>query len=585
MWTTFHSDYTDELHEYLGRIRAGEIEEIDLSGLGSDWHRQCDTSCNTCVKKRLFSALKERADLEPAERSNVTLLNLTGCDVSSADLKQLLDTSHGLTSLLVITLDHCKLDKKCVDNLMTGMMQAYKQSTVQKLELKNCSLSSASVDLLTDLLHKSIEHLTLAQNMMDTECSIQVFRRLVSYDKLRYLDLSDNILSDDVAESLGQLLEGARGLEELYLDRCGLGLRCTSTLGKSLINSNTLKRLHISGNNLSNKGVANIADAFTPSVYQDPVRPTDASTRRPRLNSTVTDLNLSWNRIGLEGAKKIGECFTVKVVSGTAYHNALDTLCLYGNAITCDSTESLCRHIGGHLTLKVLDLGNNSIGNVGMTHISKMLCENKTLTSLSLRSNCIKAPGCRPLVTALTANKTLTSLDLTDNCITLFDPSKSMAEVAMDALSSMRSGDMQRRKRRRKHKKRYHRYRVHKEKKRMTASEKAARQHEKKEDQKGAKHIADWILSIRPGDTAVKEILLTNNPINDEGKWALEYALMASAAGSEMHLGMEETVPGAEGLEESFSALNTYPSSSDESSSCSSCSSCGDSASSSSDSD
>ena len=127
------------------------------------------------------------------------------------------------------------------------------------------------------------------------------------------------------------------------------------------------------------------------------------------VNSTLTNLDLSENSLGDEGATSLSQALKV--------NSTLTNLDLRGNSIGAEGATSLAQALKVNSTLTTLDLGWNSIGAEGATSIAQALKVNSTLTNLDLGSNRIGAEGATSLSQALTVNSTLTNLDLTGNRI------------------------------------------------------------------------------------------------------------------------------------------------------------------------
>ena len=124
-------------------------------------------------------------------------------------------------------------------------------------------------------------------------------------------------------------------------------------------------------------------------------------------NSGITNLNLSLNNIGHDGAKFL----FVGLRANTTILN------LRGNEISDPGAASLAGAISGNRTLTNLNLGFNCISDSGATSLSKALSNNSTLTNLDLSANDIGITGATSLSEALSNNLTLTDLNLSVNKI------------------------------------------------------------------------------------------------------------------------------------------------------------------------
>ena len=127
------------------------------------------------------------------------------------------------------------------------------------------------------------------------------------------------------------------------------------------------------------------------------------------VNTTLTDLDLSWNGIGDNGARSLSEALQV--------NTTLTDLDLSGNGIGASGAGFLSKALLMNATLSDLDLSGNGIGDSGADSLSEALTVNATLTHLNLSLNEIDASGVGSLSKALKENTKLTDLNLSENLI------------------------------------------------------------------------------------------------------------------------------------------------------------------------
>lgn len=97
--------------------------------------------------------------------------------------------------------------------------------------------------------------------------------------------------------------------------------------------------------------------------------------------------------------------------------NSLVYLSLPGNLIDDDLVGTLCKGLMINKTITQLDLSHNKIGQVGARKIAKYLLNSNILTHLNLCDNNIANEGSRYLCQALKVNTSLVSLNLKLNRI------------------------------------------------------------------------------------------------------------------------------------------------------------------------
>jgi len=127
------------------------------------------------------------------------------------------------------------------------------------------------------------------------------------------------------------------------------------------------------------------------------------------LKSTklVTQLDLTGNKIGDEGAKALAEVLKTKVV--------LNEINLGKNNIGNEGAKGIGEALAVNTTLACLDLRDNRVGNEGIKAISRALKVNKTLIQLDMRSNKVGCEGITAISEVLKTNNKLEKLNLSGN--------------------------------------------------------------------------------------------------------------------------------------------------------------------------
>ena len=117
-----------------------------------------------------------------------------------------------------------------------------------------------------------------------------------------------------------------------------------------------------------------------------------------KVNETLTNLNLSYTRIGDAGAASIAEAIKV--------NNTLTNLNLSDNGISDTGARSFADAIKVNKMLANLNLSVNHISDDGATSIVDAIKVSKTLTNLNLSSNYISDAGARFIGEAIKAKET-----------------------------------------------------------------------------------------------------------------------------------------------------------------------------------
>ena len=170
-----------------------------------------------------------------------------------------------------------------------------------------------------------------------------------------------DVLSSRECYQLVNILCANSFLSDVNLEGKYLAPECASALAILLFKNFTLKTLQLQKNELGPIGATIIADALSSAVCN------------------ITELNLSLNDIGFEGAK----------------------------SVSLELKKNRC--------IKTLYLGGNGIGSAGAATLAEALICNTTLTQLYLGLNEIDHWGGEALAEALKLNRTLELLNLSNN--------------------------------------------------------------------------------------------------------------------------------------------------------------------------
>ena len=159
---------------------------------------------------------------------------------------------------------------------------------------------------------------------------------------------------------------------------------------EALTANTTLTNLDLSGNRIGASGAASLSDAI-------------------KVDTVLTNLDLSLNGIGDSGAASLSDAIKVNTV--------LTNLDLSGNRIGASGASFLSDAIKVNTVLTNLDLSGNEIGDSGAGFLSDAIKVNTVLTNLNLSGNGIGDSGAASLSDAIKVNTVLTNLNLSGNRI------------------------------------------------------------------------------------------------------------------------------------------------------------------------
>ena len=188
---------------------------------------------------------------------------------------------------------------------------------------------------------------------------------------------------------------------------------------RDLVNNTTLKELDLSWNDICLDWVKTISEGLknnsTLTVFKligNDIKDDGAKVISKALegNTTLKELDLSWNFIGDKGAVAISRVL-----------EALTKLNLSYNAICYDGAKALADTLKNNTTLKTLNLGYNHIGDEGAKEILEALKEKEesTLAELNLSGNKIGDEGAEVIADFIRSNGTLRKLGLGENNISV----------------------------------------------------------------------------------------------------------------------------------------------------------------------
>ncbi|KJE94346.1 hypothetical protein CAOG_005004 [Capsaspora owczarzaki ATCC 30864] len=189
-------------------------------------------------------------------------------------------------------------------------------------------------------------------------------------------------------------------------------------IAEALKVNTTLTQLDLSDDKIGDVGAQAIAEALKVNTTliqlhlhgnQIGDAGTQALAEALKVNTTLTQLHLQRNQIGHVGAQAIAEALKV--------NTALIQLHLQRNQIGHVGAQAIAEALKVNPTLTQVNLHSNRVGDAGAQAIAEALKVNTTLTQLDLFSNEIGDAGAQAIADAVKGNTTLTQLDLSSNKI------------------------------------------------------------------------------------------------------------------------------------------------------------------------
>ena len=267
-----------------------------------------------------------------------------------------------------IDLSYCELDQISCSAL--GYLLEQCQGPLKFVRLAGCDIGDEGCRILLNSLlshhdnsYSSEFELNLLSNDITDKSSSLIASLLSSNYPITKLDVGYNKLSSST-DIIFKSLHLNTVLTELLLGSTSLRSSDMQSLGQMLTSNNTLSVMDISCNAIGPDGCQYLADC-----------------RNNSLNKVI----MSWCKLGVSGADKIGIMLC---------QSSITYVDLGSNSIGDVGVEKLIEHLKYNKTIKHLGLWNNDITSNGAYHLRKLFSLNHTtVNSIQLGYNPLKDEG------------------------------------------------------------------------------------------------------------------------------------------------------------------------------------------------
>ena len=232
--------------------------------------------------------------------------------------------------------------------------------------------------------NRTMMTLEIEHNNIGDEGTEALVEALKTNNILMTLNLSDNTIGDKGANALVEVLKTNNILKTLNLGNNTIGDEAT----KALVDTK-LTKLYLYNNNISSEGAIALAEVLGKNKllrtldiggnYNMGLEGIKAFAKALITNTTLTELNLSDNKISDEGGKALAEALKI--------NTTLTTLIILKNFISNEGAKAIAEVLKTNTTLTKIDLGENHIGVEGVDALVNALKRNTTLTTLILYDN------------------------------------------------------------------------------------------------------------------------------------------------------------------------------------------------------
>jgi Ran GTPase-activating protein (RanGAP) involved in mRNA processing and transport len=270
--------------------------------------------------------------------------------------------------------------------------------------------------------NKSLTKLEVVNNHICDEGIERLGLGMKANGTIEELNLSGNQFTEIGAHSLARAIEYNSTVTCLNLQGNFIGPKGASYLGLALKDNVSITNLNIAGNKIGDEGVSRFAACLsgeecvlqTLNLNNNKMTADGLSYLGKYMtsNQSLTELSLSGNKVGPEGAKVLS-----KLLSHSG--SCISSLELVRCDIRAQGAYDIASGLENNKQLRILNLRGNGLGDKGMTHLSKALEVNPFLTDLNLQSNELEmgAEAGTSLSRMLQVNESLHDLNLSFNSI------------------------------------------------------------------------------------------------------------------------------------------------------------------------
>ena len=292
----------------------------------------------------------------------------------------------------------------------------------QNTMLKTLKLSSNSVFQDGTLLHAQsisscLEYLDFSKCDLFELQMIKIARQLLQVSTLKCLDISYNILSDNVAIEIASVITCNPFLERINLSSCELSGSQMIEVARALKCLSRLKYFDISYNNITDEAAIKLASALTANSSLEIFNLSNCGLFTSTVFTKAFNKAISFLRVLDIGYNKLIESSVDEIVSVIISNPLLQHL----NLANCELSElqiiTLCKALQRISLLTFLDISHNEVTREAANELVTVLMNNKLLQHLNF-SACNFQEDTLMLVADSLMYVTLVSFDVSYNIVT-----------------------------------------------------------------------------------------------------------------------------------------------------------------------
>ena len=283
------------------------------------------------------------------------------------------------------------------------MAPALRKSSLVRLDLINCNLTSGDFESVAQLLKKvpCLVSLGLSRNEIGVSDAKALSAAMAKHKALSFVDLSECGLgkSEDV---LPLLLKGSKKLNGLDLSGNKFETKSLVLIAKFLSTHKAITVLNLEGIEIGKESVA----AFNKAVEK---------------NKTLEELNLTFTEITL----------STSIQRSLVLNDTLLHIDLSQNKLMMDAQKSIIKHVKRNPPLSILSLRECSLSSKSAEGLCNALKRNTNLAHLDIEYNKFNDKSVPFFVDALRNNSTLLTLQMTGNNLKVHTGRKELIKRAL----------------------------------------------------------------------------------------------------------------------------------------------------------
>ena len=367
--------------------------------------------------------------------STLTELNLSSNKITDEGTKRLAEAIKVITTLQSLDISHNALS----DVGMSSISDYLKfNSTLFKLNLSSNEISDKGAKRLAEAIqvNTTLQELNISKNWISKKGVMRIVEACTIKRTLHKLVCTHNNLSKSGLAVINEYIRKENAVQIFEASWNSLSSKYNQLAFKTTFESLCIKKelLPDYDESCSNSllGYYNMEKLWYVDKIIDPkyvrkflqcslddvqsVNVIDATMTNDQMSifcdclmnkSTLTELNLSSNKITDEGTKRLAEA--IKVIT------TLQSLDISHNALSDVGMSSISDYLKFNSTLFKLNLSSNEISDKGAKRLAEAIQVNTTLQELNITKNWISKEGVMRIVEACTINRTLHKLVCTHN--------------------------------------------------------------------------------------------------------------------------------------------------------------------------